>query len=303
MLLLDPTCGSAGMLISAVAHLKAKKKEWRNVSLYGQEFNALTCAIGRMNLFLHGIEDFHIAGGDTLEHPAFTENDKLRQFDMIVANPPYSINQWNRNAFERDKYGRNILGVPPQSRADYAFLQHILASLKPETGRCAILFPHGVLFRGEEKEMREKLVRADWVDAVIGLGPNLFYNSPMEACIVICRTKKPDAHRGHVLFINAVHEVARKNAQSNLEPQHIARIAKAYAKYKSEEGFAKKVSLRDIETNDFSLNISLYVQTTAEESNREMRTVAACYAEWKKSSREMRKCYEQLNALLTTQKE
>lgn len=294
----DPTCGSAGMLISAVAHLKAKKKEWRNVSLYGQEFNALTCAIGRMNLFLHGIEDFHIAGGDTLEHPAFTENDKLRQFDMIVANPPYSLNQWNRKAFERDKYGRNILGVPPQSRADYAFLQHILASLKPETGRCAILFPHGVLFRGEEKEMREKLVRADWVDAVIGLGPNLFYNSPMEACIVICRTKKPDTHCGHVLFINAVHEVARKNAQSNLEPQHIARIAKAYAKYKSEEGFAKKVSLRDIETNDFSLNISLYVQTTAEESKRETRTVAVCYADWKKSSREMRKCYEQLNALL-----
>ena len=294
----DPTCGSAGMLISAVAYLKAQQKEWRNVSLYGQEFNALTCAIGRMNLFLHGIEDFHIAGGNTLEEPAFIENGKLQQFDMIVANPPYSINQWNRKAFEADKYGRNILGVPSQSRADYAFFQHILVSMKQKTGRCAILFPHGVLFRNEEKEMREKLVRSDWVDAVIGLGPNLFYNSPMEACIVICRTKKPDAHRGHVLFINAVNEVTRKNAQSNLEPQHIERIATCYEKYKSEDGFAKKVSIREIEKNDFSLSISLYVQATTAETVPETRTIEECYADWKNSSLEMRKCYERLNDLL-----
>ena len=186
----DPTCGSAGMLISSIAYLKDQKKEWRNVSLFGQEINALTSAIARMNLFLHGIEDFHIVNDDTLASPAFIERGRLQQFDVCVANPPYSINQWNRKAFEADKYGRNFLGVPPQGRADYAFLQHILKSLKPETGRCAILFPHGVLFRNEEKDMREKLVRSDMLECVIGLGPNLFYNSPMEACIVICRTKK-----------------------------------------------------------------------------------------------------------------
>ena len=208
----DPTCGSAGMLISSIAYLKDQKKEWRNVSLYGQEINALTSAIARMNLFLHGIEDFHIVNDDTLASPAFIERGRLQQFDVCVANPPYSINQWNRKAFEADKYGRNFLGVPPQGRADYAFLQHILKSLKPETGRCAILFPHGVLFRNEEKDMREKLVRSDMLECVIGLGPNLFYNSPMEACIVICRTKKSDDHKGHVLFINAVNEVTRKNA-------------------------------------------------------------------------------------------
>ena len=143
----DPTCGSAGMLISSIAYLKDQKKEWRNVSLYGQEINVLTSAIARMNLFLHGIEDFHIVNDDTLASPAFIERGRLQQFDVCVANPPYSINQWNRKAFEADKYGRNFLGVPPQGRADYAFLQHILKSLKPETGRCAILFPHGVLFR------------------------------------------------------------------------------------------------------------------------------------------------------------
>lgn len=203
----DPTCGSAGMLISAIAYLKAQNKEWRNVAVYGQEINALTSAIGRMNLFLHGVKDFCIVNGDTLKSPAFVENGKLKQFDLILANPPYSISQWDREAFSADKYGRNFLGVPPQGRADYAFLQHIIKSLDEKTGRCAILFPHGVLFRNEESAMREKLVRSDIVECVIGLGPNLFYNSPMEACIMICRMNKHPERRGQVLFINAINEV------------------------------------------------------------------------------------------------
>lgn len=206
----DPTCGSAGMLISAIAYLKEQGKEWRNVAVYGQEINALTSAIGKMNLFLHGVKDFNIVNGDTLKAPAFVENGRLKQFDLILANPPYSISQWDRAAFESDKYGRNFLGVPPQGRADYAFLQHIIASLKDDTGRCAILFPHGVLFRNEESAMRERLVRSDKVECVIGLGPNLFYNSPMEACIMICRMNKRPERRGQVLFINAVNEVERK---------------------------------------------------------------------------------------------
>ena len=128
--------------------------------------------------------------------PAFIKNGKLQRFDLVLANPPYSISQWDRAAFESDKYGRNFLGVPPQGRADYAFLQHILKSLKKDTGRCAILFPHGVLFRNEERNMREKLVKGDYVECVIGLGPNLFYNSPMEACIMICRMNKLPERRG-----------------------------------------------------------------------------------------------------------
>lgn len=227
----DPTCGSAGMLISSISYLKENGKEWRNVSLYGQEVNALTCAIGRMNLFLHGVEDFQIANGDTLVAPAFTERGKLQQFDIVVANPPYSISQWNRDAFSADKYGRNFLGVPPQGRADYAFFQHILVSMRQNTGRCAILFPHGVLFRDEERDMREKLIRSDLLECVIGLGPNLFYNASMEACIVICRTKKAEDRKGQVLLINAVNEVTRKNAQSYLEDRHIKRIADAYEKF------------------------------------------------------------------------
>ena len=128
----------------------------------------------------------------------------------MLANPPYSIKKWNREAWQSDPWGRNFLGTPPQGRADYAFFQHILKSLDPKTGRCAILFPHGVLFRNEEAEMRRKLVESDLLECVLGLGPNLFYNSPMEACVVICRTQKPIARRGKVLFIDAVHEVARE---------------------------------------------------------------------------------------------
>lgn len=296
----DPTCGSAGMLISAIAYLKTQKKEWRNVAVYGQEINALTSAIGKMNLFLHGVKDFSIINGDTLENPAFIEYGKLQQFDLCLANPPYSISQWNRAAFEQDKYGRNFLGVPPQGRADYAFIQHILASLKPGSGRCAILLPHGVLFRNEEKNMREQLVRRDLVECVIGLGANLFYNSPMEACILICRTTKARERKGQILFINAVNEVERKNAQSYLDEEHILKIAQAYEKYESVEGFARKVNIDDVGHNDYSLNIALYVKPETEESPDMAEPVSVLYQRWLTASDNMKASYAKLNELLTT---
>ena len=294
----DPTCGSGGMLISAIAYLKGKKKEWRNVAVYGQEINALTSAIGRMNLFLHGIKDFQIVNGDTLKAPAFVEHGKLKTFDLVLANPPYSINQWDRASFESDKYGRNFLGTPPQGRADYAFFQHILKSLDEKTGRCAILFPHGVLFRNEEQKMREKLVKMDCLDCIIGLGPNLFYNSPMEACIIVCRMNKRAERRGKVLFINAVNEVERKNAQRFLEEKHIRRIAGVYEQYESEDGFAKVVTIKDMEERHFSLSIPLYVQERKKVMNAEFLSVQEQYECWRKSAERMRKYYTQLNEML-----
>lgn len=281
----DPTCGSAGMLISAIAYLKEQGKEWRNVSVYGQEINNLTAAIGRMNLFLHGIKDFNIVNDDTLKFPAFIKKGQLRQFDLVLANPPYSIKQWDRTAFESDKYGRNILGTPPQGRADYAFFQHIISSMDPETGRCAILFPHGVLFRDEEDSMREKLVRSDMVDCVIGIGRNLFYNSPMEACIVICRKSKPADHVGHVLFINAKNELTRKNAESYLEQTHIDKISKAYQNFSDVEGFARKVSMREMIDHGCKLSIPLYVFTdTADSLHGKVANFEDALAEWMVSS-------------------
>ncbi len=255
----DPTCGSAGMMISCIAYLKAHGQEWRSVKCYGQEINPLSAAIGKMNLFLHGVSDFKVVNADTLKYPAFVENGKLQKYDICLANPPYSISAWNRDAFENDQYGRNFLGTPPQGRADYAFFQHILSSLKMDTGRCAILFPHGVLFRGEESEMRTRLVHLDMIECVIGLGKNLFYNSPMEACIVICRMNKPVDRKNKVLFINAKHEVTRKNAQSYLEEKHIEKIAQAYFDFADVDGFSHVADMEEMIANQCELTISLYV--------------------------------------------
>lgn len=255
----DPTCGSGGMLLSCITHLRRQKKEWRNVRLYGQERNLMTSSIARMNCFLHGIEDFQIVRGDTLSEPKLVEGDRLMRFDVVLANPPYSIKQWDRDAFASDPWGRNLYGTPPQGRADYAFWQHILQSLNPKTGRCAILFPHGVLFRQEEAEMRRKLIEADVIECVLGLGPNLFYNSPMEACVVICRMNKPKARRGRILFINALSEVTRERAQSFLTDDHIERIMDAYRRFKDEHGLARVVPLAEIRANSGNLSIPMYI--------------------------------------------
>ncbi len=291
----DPTCGSAGMLISAVAYLKQQGLEWRNLSIYGQEIVTLTSAIARMNLLLHGVQDFNIVNADTLKTPAFTDHGKLQQFDLVLANPPYSIKNWDRTSFESDKYGRNFLGIPPQGRADYAFFQHILKSMDPVTGRCAILFPHGVLFRGEEQEMRENLVKTDLIECVLGIGRNLFYNSPMEACIIICRTNKPKARRGKILFINAKYEVTRKNAQSYLEDGHINKIAKVYEDYREEENFSRIVDIKDVLDNAGELTISLYLP---EENNDKIISVGEAVDSWLELSTRTTRAYDKLTELI-----
>ena len=256
----DPTVGTGGMLISALAVVKRRGGDTRTLGLYGQERIHITAAIARMNLVLHGVEDFEIAAGNTLSDPAFIEHDRLRTFDVVLANPPYSIKKWNREAWQSDPWGRNFLGTPPQGRADFAFLQHILKSLDPKTGRCAILFPHGVLFRDEEAEMRRKLVESDLLECVLGLGPNLFYNSPMEACVVVCRTRKPADRQGKILFIDAVHDVARERALSFLEPQHQQRILAAYQEFADDPGFANVATIPEVLQKEGKLSIPRYVR-------------------------------------------
>lgn len=282
----DPTCGSGGMLVSALTQLKGEGKEYRTLKLFGQERNLMTSAIARMNLFLHGIEDFRVERGDTLADPKFLEGDRLRQFDVVLANPPYSIKQWNRGAWESDPFGRNIYGVPPQGRADYAFFQHIIKSLKPETGRCAILFPHGVLFRDEERDMRAKLVEHDIIEAIVGLGKNLFYNSSMESCIVICRTRKSRERRNKLIFIDASEEVTRERAQSFLESKHIQKILDAYKRFVSVDGFSSIASIEALRTNHYSLHIPLYVQPEQVNGtdNENRQQLDAAISAWEQSS-------------------
>ena len=280
----DPTCGSGGMLIKCLTYVRDRGEEWRSMKVFGQELNSLTASIARMNLFLHGVQEYTIINDDTLTDPGFIKNGHLQKFDIVLANPPYSIKQWNRDAFASDKWGRNFLGVPPQGRADYAFFQHILASMKPDTGRCAILFPHGVLFRDEEKEMREKLVKMDLLECILGLGPNLFFNASMEACVVICNKAKLESRRGKVLFIDAKREVTRKNAQSFLEPKHIQKIANAYKAFVDVDGFCRVATIREIEEHESNLNIANYVIDESLSSNGDEISIDDAVAEWNEQS-------------------
>lgn len=294
----DPTCGSGGMLLSAAEELRRQGKEHRTLRLFGQERNLTTSAIARMNLFLHGIEDFDVVRGDTLSRPAFAEGDRLRRFDVVLANPPYSIKAWDRDAWSTDAWGRNRYGTPPQGRADYAFWQHILASMDSRSGRCAILFPHGVLFRDEERDMRQRIVDADLVEAIIGLGPNLFYNSPMEACIVICRSKKSVDRAGKVLFIDAVKEVTRERAQSFLTPEHIDRIAATFRTFQGESGFGAVVTVEEIRDHAGNLSIPLYVRRTNTENVHDLDEALTI---WRVSSAELRDSAGALFALLDSE--
>lgn len=256
----DPTCGSGGMLVKCLDFLRQKGQPWQGVKVFGQEINALTSSIARMNLYLNGVEDFSIVNADTLEKPGFVDGSRLRKFDIVLANPPYAIKQWNRDKFMNDKWGRNFLGTPPQSKADYAFIQHIIASMDNQTGRCAILLPHGILFRKEEKEMRENLVKLDCLEAVIALGHNLFYNSAMISCVLVCRVNKDEKHKDKVIFIDAEQDVTRKNSQSYLDDSQINKILNAYNDFEDIEGFAKVVTNKDILKSDSVLSISYYVE-------------------------------------------
>jgi type I restriction enzyme M protein len=282
----DPTCGSGGMLISSLHHIKQSGGEYRNIGLYGQEINLLTSAIARMNLFLHGVEDFQIQRGDTLGDPKFVEKGVLKQFDLVLANPPYSIKQWDSARWSTDKWGRNKYGTPPQGNADYAFFQHIIASMKPTSGRCAILFPHGVLFRDQEMVMRKNLISADIIECIIGLGPNLFYNSTMESCIVICKTNKHPKKRGKILFINANDLIREERTMSYLDPEHIKAIAEGYNRWEEIKGFSKVVDIEEIIANNSSLSISSYIVEDNDEDYTE-RTQNSV-SEWLESSNHLR---------------
>jgi len=251
-----------------------------------------------MNLVLHGVSDFHIASGNTLAAPAFAEGDRLRTFDVVLANPPYSIKKWNRSAWESDVWRRNFLGTPPQGRADYAFFQHILKSMNAKTGRCAALFPHGVLFRKDEADLRRKLIVTDMVECVLGLGPSLFYNSPMEACVVICRSTKPKSHRGRTLFIDALHEIAREKIQSFLRSEHQERILGAYRAFESEPEFAHVATTEEILAQDGDLTVHHYV--VRKPTNRRAESIQSLAEVWGKFDADGREFWTNMDALIET---
>lgn len=291
----DPTCGSGGLLLNCALHLRDEGKEYRSLKLYGQEINLITSAIARMNMFMHGIEEFNVVRGDTLAQPAFMEHDELKKFNVILANPPYSIKSWDRNTFVNDPYGRNLWGTPPQGCADYAFQQHIQKSLDTNNGRSVSLWPHGILFRDSEAAMRQKMIEEDLVECVIGLGPNLFYNSPMEACLLITKNNKKADKKGKILIINALKEVKQEKNIALLEEKHIDKIFKAYHDFEDKEGFCKVVSTEEVLEKQASLNMALYVSNV---KKTEYIPLDEVIQNWKNSSLTLKKSMKELFEIL-----
>ena len=288
----DPTCGSGGLLLNCALHLKDEGKEYRTLKLYGQEINLLTSAIARMNMFMHGIEEFDIVRGDTLANPGLLENDSLKTFNVILANPPYSIKSWDRKSFERDPYGRNVWGTPPQGCADYAFQQHIHKSLDQKNGRYAILWPHGILFRDAEAEMRRKMIMSDEIEAVIGLGPNLFYNSPMEAMVLVGNTNKPKERKGKVIFVNGKDDYIENKGQAYLTEAHISKLYQAFKGFTDIPHYAEVATLDEIMALGGNMNINFYVKAG---NLGEAVSFGDAYKAWEKSCSDLK---ESMNSLL-----
>ena len=259
----DPACGTGGMLIEVIEHVKSAggspKTLWGK--LYGQEKVLATSAIARMNLLLHGIEDFKIVREDTLRNPAFYTGNHLARFDCVIANPPFSLKNWGESEWASDKWGRNSLGgVPPKGYADWAWVQHMLTSARPKSGRVAVVLPQGALFRqGAEAKIRTHILKSDVVDAVIGLAPNLFYGTGLAACVLILRSQKQPEEKGKVLFINGEQLYKRGRNQNTLEPEHAEQLLNAYELFTDIDGLARVVELDEIAGNDYNLNIPLYV--------------------------------------------
>ena len=259
----DPTCGSGGMLLEAVHFMERHGSSASALTLYGQEKNLNTWAICKMSLFLHDIDDAFVERGDTLLDPQHLSGDKtIKQFDMVIANPPFSLSNWGHKVWSKgDPFGRDAYGCPPKSYGDLAFIQHMISSLKP-TGRMAVVCPHGVLFRGgAEGKIRKGMLDADIVEAVVGLGPNLFYGTGIPAAVLFINKNKPAARKGKVLVVNGDKNIVVGKNQNSLSIENITKLAEAVHRYEDEELFCRVVPLDEIIENDHNLNLTRYVQT------------------------------------------
>lgn len=266
MRICDPTCGSGGMLIECVEQIKRQGGNPRNVSLFGQEKNLGTWAIAQMNMILHNILDFDIRKGDTIREPALVEGGELMLFDIVIANPPFSLDKWGQDTAKEDGYQRFAYGIPPKSKGDYAFIQHMVATLNIN-GRAGVVVPHGVLFRGgSEGTIRKGLLDNDLVEAVIGLAPNLFYGTGIPGAILILNRAKSEERKEKVLFIDASAEYQAGKNQNTLRDRDIQHLVDTYRAFQEEDKYASVVTLEEIAENDYNLNISRYVITREEES-------------------------------------
>ena len=259
----DPACGTGGMLLGAIEHVERSGGDPRTFfgRIFGEEKNLTTSSIARMNLVLHGVEDFRIEQNDTLRNPAFTDpSGVLATFDCVIANPPFSLKEWGREVWEADPWGRAVFGVPPASYGDYAWVQQMVASMAEDSGRMAVVLPQGALFRrGAEGRIRRALLEQDLIEAVIGLAPNIFYGTGLAPAVVTLRRAKQRGWRGKVIVIDGSNLFRKGRAQNFLDPAHAEDIVRRVRQFRDVENRAKVVSIEEIEREDWTLNISRYV--------------------------------------------
>jgi type I restriction enzyme M protein len=267
----DPTCGSASLLMKC-GRLIRDRSGSKQYALYGQEAIGSTWAMAKMNLFLHGEENHQIEWGDTIRNPKLrTSDDMLRHFDVVVANPPFSLDKWGTGTAENDKFGRFRRGIPPKTKGDYAFILHMIEVLKPKTGRMAVVAPHGVLFRGSsEGKIRQKLIEENLLDAVIGLPEKLFFGTGIPAAILVFRKHKAD---DSVLFIDASREFESGTNQNALTDANLDKIIDTFAARQNVDKYAYVATAGEIAENDYNLNIPRYVDTFEEEEEIDLMAV------------------------------
>ena len=295
MRICDPTAGSGGMLIECAHYVERKGGDPRNLTLHGQEKNLGTWAICKMNMLLHGLPDARIEKGDTIRDPKLVDEGELLLYDRVIANPPFSLDEWGRDVAESDGYGRFRFGLPPKTKGDFAFVQHMVTVLN-NSGRLGVVMPHGVLFRGvAEGKIRQGLLREDLFEAVIGLPPNLFYGTGIPASILVLNRDKPREREGQVLFIDASGEFEEGSNQNRLRSGHLDRISSSFHAYADVEKYARVVPLAEIERNDWNLNISQYVDTADEE---ERIDVAEAVRRLRELERERTKAEARMNRYL-----
>lgn len=260
----DPACGTGGMLIEAIRHMSNDKLSYGKI--YGQEKNLSTSAIARMNLFLHGAKDFKVTQGDTLRSPNYLYRGELQTFDCVIANPPFSLENWGAEQFASDVYGRNLWGCPTDSSADFAWLQHMVQSMDKKNGRCAVVLPQGVLFHsGKEGTIRQKLIESDKLEYVITLVQGVFYSTGVSACILVLNNNKPAAHKGKVCLIDASNIYTAMRAQNIMTQENIDEVFDLVQKYENVIERSQVVTIEDIAKKGFVLSVNSYIEKRAQE--------------------------------------
>ena len=292
----DPACGTGGMLLESITQIKNKGQDIRKLQLFGQESNLNTAAIAKINLFLHGLDDFHIVRGDTLRNPAYHKGDELTKFDCVIANPPFSLKKWGYELWKNDPYGRAFAGLPPTSYGDFAWVQHMISSTN-EKGRVGVVLPSGILFRDSEQKIRQNLIeKYDLLVAVIQLGPNIFYGTGISPCILIFKKEKNASEKHNVFLIDASHLYETGRSQNFLRSKHVDEILEIYLNREERKHISKIIPVSKIKKEEWNLDMVRYIEPLIEEKiiplNHAATELKKSIVDFQKSEKNLMKLFQ-----------